>query len=151
MKPLRSTFMLISNFNRTTMFHIQRKSVLLCSTKVSAQLPKLEKAKKKEGVLDFFREFFWRPEKYILIYLIIQQTKRRSWICWQWLIVSKAWRKTRRKTWKTASLKPACKLILRLAADNKSEDIIRIAKDDEYLENVQKYGILRRLLPPSST
>ena len=34
------------------------------------------------------------------------------------------------------------KLILSLAADNKSEDIIRIAKDDEYLEKMYKeYGI----------
>lgn len=34
------------------------------------------------------------------------------------------------------------KLILSLAADNKSEDIIRIAKDDEYLEQMyKKYGI----------
>lgn len=33
-------------------------------------------------------------------------------------------------------------LILSLAADNKSEDIIRIAKDDEYLEQMyKKYGI----------
>ena len=34
------------------------------------------------------------------------------------------------------------KLILSLAADNKSKDIIRIAKDDEYLEKMYKeYGI----------
>lgn len=42
----------------------------------------LEKTKKKEAYLIFFREFFLETrKKYFLIYLIIQQTKRRSWIC----------------------------------------------------------------------
>lgn len=109
---------------------------------------RLGKSKEERGVLDFLQGVFSGDQEKVFSYLPDNTADEKEVVdmltmvdCIEKRGEKRGERRGERRG-KQLSQARMQKLILSLAADNKSEDIIRIAKDDEYLEKMyKKYGI----------
>ena len=102
------------------------------------------KNKEERGVLDFLQGVFSGDQEKVFSYLPDNTADEKEVVDMLTMVdcIEKRGEKRGERLGKQLSQARMQKLILSLAADNKSEDIIRIAKDDEYLEKMYKeYGI----------
>ena len=122
----------------------EKRAFFYAVQKVSAQLPKVGKSKEERGVLDFLQRVFSGDQEKVYSYLPDNTADEKEIVDMLTMVdcIEKRGEKRGERRGKQLSQARMQKLILRLAADNKSEDIIRIAKNDEYLEKMyKKYGI----------
>lgn len=98
------------------------------------------KNKEERGVLDFLQGVFSGDQEKVFSYLPDNTADEKEVVDMLTMVdcIEKRGEKRGERLGKQLSQARMQKLILSLAADNKSEDIIRIAKDDEYLEKMYK-------------
>lgn len=111
---------------------------------VEIVIVRLGKNKEERGVLDFLQGVFSGDQEKVFSYLPDNTADEKEVVDMLTMVdcIEKRGEKRGERLGKQLSQARMQKLILSLAADNKSEDIIRIAKDDEYLEKMYKeYGI----------
>ena len=111
---------------------------------VEIVIVRLGKNKEERGVLDFLQGVFSGDQEKVFSYLPDNTADEKEVVDMLTMVdcIEKRGEKRGERLGKQLPQARMQKLILSLAADNKSEDIIRIAKDDEYLEKMYKeYGI----------